>query len=291
MHAPNEFSYQEYQLTIEDTDFMFYTEPTTVLENQSNDSPIHFHEMHELMFSLKGNLKIKTDNHIISLHSGDGLLIPKNTSHKTTFNGQVYRIAIAFSFKRNRKKVKYSYYDRFVSLTENGVLLLQQFTGGDAFKRFAHYYFSNHQDKDQLLLSCFYEIIILVKSALVPEQSVQSERKNSDMDSYRNYLTDYYFSVHFANGSLRELAQFLHLSQQQTGRIIKKRFGQTFSQRMISIKMQYARNLLRETDLSISSISEKLGYVCTHSFHTAFQAYYGMTPGKYRNQSKRCENI
>ncbi len=46
--------------------------------------------------------------------------------------------------------------------------------------------------------------------------------------------------------------------------------------------MKRAANLLLESDLSITSIAEKLGYPSIHPFSRHFSAYFGMTPSQYR---------
>jgi AraC-like DNA-binding protein len=48
--------------------------------------------------------------------------------------------------------------------------------------------------------------------------------------------------------------------------------------------MNYAKELLSTTSLSVSEIAAKLGYFQTSSFIRKFKQSENMTPGEYRNK-------
>ena len=108
-----------------------------------------------------------------------------------------------------------------------------------------------------------------------------------DDTSYRKYIINEYFNSHFEGKTLSKLSDMLHLSTQQTQRIIKKTYGQTFRERMIYAKMRYAKSLLTTTDLSISQIASMVGYTCVHSFFDTFKKEFGITPNEYRKGYKK----
>ena len=66
-------------------------------------------------------------------------------------------------------------------------------------------------------------------------------------------------------------------------RMLKKHTGITMHQALIKERMRAASQLLIATDLSVNSISLAVGYTDHTRFCTAFKAYTGTTPLKYRN--------
>ena len=53
--------------------------------------------------------------------------------------------------------------------------------------------------------------------------------------------------------------------------------------------MRNAQKLLKETDLTIGEIGERVGYTTPRGFFLAFQKYSGSTPGEYRKNKTEKE--
>ena len=66
--------------------------------------------------------------------------------------------------------------------------------------------------------------------------------------------------------------------------LIKEGTGRTFLQIIRDIKLNQACRALRETNLSIPSICELVGYETPEHFMRTFKKAYGMTPGEYRRK-------
>ena len=50
------------------------------------------------------------------------------------------------------------------------------------------------------------------------------------------------------------------------------------------LRKESALNLLKQDDLSLPEIAQKLGFTEPRSFHRSFKAWTGLTPGQYKNQ-------
>lgn len=84
--------------------------------------------------------------------------------------------------------------------------------------------------------------------------------------------------------TLEELARRLGVSTRQTSRILYNRYGQNFTQKRTAARMAAAATFLRETNLSITEISSRLGFSCPSHFHNAFKKYYHDTAAHYRKK-------
>jgi AraC-like DNA-binding protein len=60
--------------------------------------------------------------------------------------------------------------------------------------------------------------------------------------------------------------------------------GASFRVVRLRIKMECAQNLLRETQMAIHAISERLHYKSSEKFARSFKRQFGLTPSEYRQQ-------
>ncbi|MBR5518923.1 MAG: helix-turn-helix transcriptional regulator [Clostridia bacterium] len=266
-------NYIEYKFKTENTVFSFFTDRGSIAEGSSAGSDVHFHKFYELFYVTKGNVTINQH----TLGENTAALIPCEFMHNTVVHENSQRIAVSFTVGK----------DNFISFPDDEILILKNFEGGDAFKRFARYYYGTYTNKNELIIACLHEIIMLVKEYASADSDNHTTANLSDSDIYRNYIIENYFYSNFINGNLSELAQLLHLSCKQTQRIIKKTYGHSFKEHIIMLRMDYGKKLLAETDLPISEISEKSGYKATHNFYSIFKKLFNTTPTEYRLKSKK----
>ncbi|MBB2792393.1 UNVERIFIED_ORG: AraC-like DNA-binding protein [Rhizobium pisi] len=59
---------------------------------------------------------------------------------------------------------------------------------------------------------------------------------------------------------------------------------------LISWRMALAKNLLRQEDIGIQEIAERVGYGSASAFSTAFTRFAGLPPSRYAEQSKTISN-
>lgn len=85
-----------------------------------------------------------------------------------------------------------------------------------------------------------------------------------------------------------QMAEMCHLSPSYFSRLFTQKMGMSFSRYIAVKKIAWARQLLEETDDSIESISENLGFSSAGYFIKVFKKYEGITPSLYR---KYCEKL
>lgn len=84
------------------------------------------------------------------------------------------------------------------------------------------------------------------------------------------------------NITLQQMAKLCHVSPSYFSRIFTKETGENFSVFVPRLKMEWAKQLLEETDLPIHRISEDLGYTDAGYFIKTFKKLEGVTPAVYR---------
>ena len=84
------------------------------------------------------------------------------------------------------------------------------------------------------------------------------------------------------NLSLTELAERNSVSPGRLSTMIKEKVGMTFSDLVVSLRMQKAKELLMNDRLSIQEIAEKVGYNDYFYFTKVFKRTENISPSKYR---------
>ena len=89
--------------------------------------------------------------------------------------------------------------------------------------------------------------------------------------------------ANFKTVSLKELSNLFNYSERQLQRIIQSATGHTFIENIQNQKMKLASELLIHSTLSVSEISERIGFQSLNNFRKIFFKYFNMTPSEYRS--------
>ncbi len=82
---------------------------------------------------------------------------------------------------------------------------------------------------------------------------------------------------------LEEIASAAHLSPFHFARLFKKLTGATPHAYLAQLRAERARALLAETDLSITEVATRVGYMSSSHFSKAFRQATGLSPRAFRN--------
>jgi AraC-like DNA-binding protein len=84
--------------------------------------------------------------------------------------------------------------------------------------------------------------------------------------------------------TLDNLASSVAMSRAAFAKRFKDRVGQTMFEYLTALRMQHARELLRESNLGLYEIANRVGYDSDLAFAKAFKRQSGITPFKFRKQ-------
>lgn len=85
---------------------------------------------------------------------------------------------------------------------------------------------------------------------------------------------------------VKMVASKFKLSISNLSHRVKKATGRNVSDYITEIRMEYAHELLRDTDYNIQTIASMVGYTQASSFISKFKKYYSVTPAEYRKKVK-----
>lgn len=275
----------EYNLTAGDAKFTFLTENTINIFPLSRPvSAFHSHQMHELFFVTRGVLVIKSESGNQEMGVGDLAVVPSELLHTIQPLEETHYMNIMFSIKPAKKKTKNGYVQQFSDLLDNQqITVIRSFDTMNCFERLRIYQNYGHTDSEQLITACLQEIIFLLKNNLFRSKDTGLLQLKLEDIGYRDYIIDQYINEYGNKKlSLAELSEMVHVSPAQLQRIIKKLYNQSFRERILFLKMQNAKQLIRDTDHPMEKIAEMVGYTSFYSFYGVFKKYFGITPSQYR---------
>jgi len=87
--------------------------------------------------------------------------------------------------------------------------------------------------------------------------------------------------------SLDEICEHIHVSKYYLCHMFKKMVGMTISEYVLSRRLSIARKSLRDSDMSLSEISEASGFCSFSYFSKMFRKYEGMTPSEFRRGQQK----
>ena len=118
--------------------------------------------------------------------------------------------------------------------------------------------------------------------SLMPLKSIQT-KENDVLGSILHYCI-----AHSTEPlSLSVLEKELHISKCYISHVIGEKLGMGFNEYVNSIRVSDACKHLKKAELSITEISEAVGFNTLRTFNRAFRQQMGMTPSQYREQKQK----
>lgn len=97
---------------------------------------------------------------------------------------------------------------------------------------------------------------------------------------------DYIYKNKSENITVEGMAKICHISQSYFSRLFSKEMGDSFSNYISKLKINWAKELLEDSDMSVSQVSDELGFNEPGYFIKIFKKYEGVTPSVYRKYYK-----
>lgn len=131
--------------------------------------------------------------------------------------------------------------------------------------------------------------IHLLMSMLLPRVTLKtvSVEKSSAFYSVIDFCTHNFQE----NITLDTVADRLHLSKYYISHLINRKIHQNFNEYINNLRIGEACNLLKETNLKITDISENVGFGTIRSFNRAFKQIMGVSPAEYRASISELKKI
>lgn len=231
----------------------------------------HCHANYELLFVLKGSIKLNLEGEHILLNEDDGIIITPLKYHIVTgSNGTYHRLIVTF----DKDAVPSELYPQFLqSLKRNYRFSSKPLSS--LFRRYASMLEKNDAVYDRLLHAIFTEAVYeLTFGDPVPSEIPDGKPRDKirQIVSYINRNLD-------REISLGEIAEELYMSESSLCHIFKAEMNISLKQYILQKKMMYAEYLLRN-GTSPAAAASACGYKNYASFYKMFLKNTGIKPSQ-----------
>ncbi len=111
----------------------------------------------------------------------------------------------------------------------------------------------------------------------------ETEESVKTINKAKNYISRTYMK----EIGLTDVAEKVGLSSAYFSRLFKQETGENFIDYLVKVRMEKAKRLFEETNLSAKEIGENVGYKKGKYFGKLFKNYTGYTPTEYKAKSHR----
>lgn len=243
------------------------------------NNKLHKHGFYELHFILDGE-NIITDNNgkSFTVKLGEFIILTPNTPHSSKdLKGNSKRCSLAFSIVKNTD------IDNFLSKLNFFVCRLSEkmlnnlndiFSESERYTSLSTYIVRNR------LFEIISDLLILGKYDGIFSDGILSN--NLVVYKLKNYVKD---NLNL-NLTCKDVADYCNLNEIYLNRIFKKYTGETLLKYIHRKKVECAQNLLKRNELTLSMVSNMLGFQNEYYFNTFFKREVGMSPGIYKKRTQ-----
>ena len=108
--------------------------------------------------------------------------------------------------------------------------------------------------------------------------------KDSVLDDILHYIAHNYMTPL----KLENIAPLFGYNCSYLGKLFKQKTDKSFNTYLDELRISHSKELLRQGELKIYEVAEKVGYSNVDYFSTKFKRYEGVTPAEYRRQQRGC---
>lgn len=258
--------------------------------------PPERHDFWEMTYIDSGEIDAITEGHGRTISQGQILFNKPNELHAHISNKKVPNNMLVVSF--TTKSPAMQFFDRKVfTLDKTPKTLLSLFM--DEAKRALGGIPHDYNDKNALdfsnapfgslqLLECYLtEFLIVLKRS--SEESITPVKRTKDsrelgQSSIAELIVGYLGDNVYNSISLSDISAKFYMGKTQLCKIFDEYFNESPMECYTRLKMTEAKRQLREGKISVSKLSDMLGYSSIHNFSRAFKKYSGVSPTEYRKR-------
>lgn len=127
---------------------------------------------------------------------------------------------------------------------------------------------------------CFDEMSVTVFKMIL---ELSRHKKTSEPTAKSGSEYELYISNSVQSGfSVKAMAEYFHCSTDTLNRIFLKKYGETPYKYYQKLRIEIAETMLRNTELTVDDIAERLKFTDRNHFTLCFKRITGMSPVKYR---------
>ena len=280
-------------ITIRRQDINFPAEaPIKISYANIREYPIHWHNAIEILYVLKGSIHVNIDTDSFEVLEREMEIINMDEAHRI-YSDEDNKVLIfnidPYFFEKYYKDINNIFF--YTNSTDDGAQEGEEY---DLLRNFlAKLLCENVQKLDDydkevedILINLLYHLINNFHYLTYEKEELKE--KTEQLARYHR-ISKYIFNNYDSNITLQEIAKKEFLSPHYLSHEIKYATGYSFTDLVNLTRVEESVKLLLDSDLSISEISDEVGFSHVRYLNKNFKIYYGCTPLQYRKKNKLTE--
>lgn len=245
---------------------LFYIEKNTGYAAPNDD---HFHNLYEFNYLKKGNSSYLINNEIYNIESGDVIVMPPNTLHKSINTEQKIREKIFFYLNREYLS---TFLDSRMSLPVTPTIYHAVDTKriGEIFEELNNE-FNNKQQRVYMEILIGELIVLLQRTEKKLSATQKADMSTSSISEILVYIKTHYQS----DITLKDVASHFYLNSSYISRMFKEQTGFHFCEYITKLRVKEANKLLSLTDKNITDIAFSCGFNSLNNFCKTYKKNNG----------------
>lgn len=274
-----------------DKESQLYFDTSAVTLPYAEDFPkLHYHDRYEIGYCEEGEGLFLADGHYYSISEGEWIFAPPECHHysRSLSSTALCKCRFVYLHGDSVKRLLSSrdQGERRAILQSAGripiVIRENQHPSITKWLKEIVDYCKAGAPRGELLPTLYLAGLLAEAEATLPSPLDSSKTRVNEAQSVAE-MTASYLSLHYADPiTAKELSEQFHLSESQLRRQFVRAYGVPPMAYRNRLRCKIAKELLSNPNLSITDISERLGYTTPSDFCRAFRAHYSISPGEHR---------
>lgn len=241
----------------------------------------HFHDEYEINYINAGRCIMTIEDKNIALRQGECIIIPPSYRHSFMVDGLQKCQITQFEFKscdvnkRSASLMLFTSEQPFFKIV-NCTDVLESMSSMYAYSNCESY-----SEYNKLLFDLEMQKFFVILSMHIDQTNLLRQKcENSILEAVLAYIDGHYEQ----DISLEELAQHHKISSRYLRKIFMEHVGFSAVEYLTMLRIESAKDLLKNTSISISDIAMNVGYNSFQYFSMMFKKKTGISPKDFRNQ-------
>ncbi|MEG1256584.1 helix-turn-helix domain-containing protein [Clostridium sp.] len=271
--------------------------PVSISYETIKNYPIHWHYCIEILYVIKGtiNLYINTEKYVINENQVE--IINIDEVHSLESDDEDNKVIIfqidPYFFQKYYNDIENMFFytksiaedSQYGEEYEDLRIFLSQILCETVQKQ------DNYDEEiEAILVKLLYHLINNFNYLIYEKEELKD---NKDQLQRYHSISKYIYNNYQNNITLKDISSNEYLSTHYLSREIKYATGYSFTDFLNLIRVEESIKLILDTDMTLSEISEEIGFSHTRYFNKHFKLHYKLTPlqfrKKYKSTSKELE--
>ena len=250
--------------------------------------PVHWHDEFEIIYVRSGFLAVSISGESYIGKTGDAFVVsPGNLHLMGSQTGTVDYYTFLFPLKYISFRTDDMLDEKLLEPLNSGHLMIcprVKDTAKELCEQLIEIYEAKKDESESKITTQVRTKIILLQFILeMWKKGFVIENDTSGRNIVEKEMVSYIQQNFTGKISLKEFGEQFHLSEKYISRYFKEHFHITLSQYITYLRLENAKQLLQDTDLSVTETAMQSGYQNVSYFIRSFKKTYGISPLKYRN--------